>query len=54
VCVAAHFALGPHWLSDEQVAQAPLSQTSPGEHCAFELHVWQPPVHCVQTRSSSQ
>jgi hypothetical protein len=32
VWVAVHFALGPHWLSDEHSLHAPPAQISPAAH----------------------
>jgi hypothetical protein len=53
-CVAVHLALGPHWLSEEQVSHLPPSQTWPAEHWPFTVQVGQSlvhgmqPVYCVQ------
>jgi hypothetical protein len=48
-CVAAHFALGPHWLSDVHVTHFWPAHTSPGLHWLLDVQVWQPPVHSTQT-----
>jgi hypothetical protein len=48
VCVAVHVAVGPHWLFVVHVTQAWPTQTSPALHCAFDVHVAQPPRHSAQ------
>jgi hypothetical protein len=47
--VAAHVAVGPHWLFEVQVTQACPTQTSPALHCVFETQVGHPPVHSTHT-----
>jgi hypothetical protein len=46
--VAAHWAVGPHWLLVEQAPHFPPAQTCPLPHWLFVVHVLQPPVHCRQ------
>lgn len=36
-CVAVHFALGPHWLSDAHSVHAPPEQILPAAHSLFEV-----------------
>jgi hypothetical protein len=60
VCVAVHWALGPHWSSAEHVPQAPPAQTWPAWHCAFDVQVPASPVaqpdagHGAQARTGKQ